>query len=223
MFNESWPWKRELSECAGRLRAAADASHWEILDEADPEDSYEAETEAIFEVERDVMVGAFALRRLLGMPYKVTKQIRKSTVHVTNYPLRADRSAPNLLDAISAIEWYDMTQPKKDRLTTVQMCNLFVHSHVLHFAWDLQGISVEKANLLEEGDPRSDGPVFLGGFYVATDTSSKTHLTRVELHTVADSFEAMARDYVDTFSVKRDAKGRLHLLDASGAQHKPSA
>lgn len=216
MFNESWPWKRELGECANQLRAAGQVTHWESLDVADSEDSYEAETEAVFEVERALMVGSFALRRLLGMPYKVTKQIRKSTVEVTAYPLRADRSAPDFLDAISAFDWYDLTRPARGQITTAQMCNLFVHSHVLHFAWDLAGISVEEASILQEDDPRLSGPVTLGGFYVATDTSSRTHLTRVELDTVADSFEAMAQDNVAALSLRRDARGRRHLLGASG-------
>lgn len=219
MFNESWPWKRELMGCAARLRTVAQLAHWDLLDEAEADGRGEAQTEAIFEVERDVMVGSFSLRRLLGMPYKVTKQIRKSTVEVTTYPLRADRSAPDFIDAVRAFERYDLTQPTKGRLTTVQMCNLFVHSHVLHFAWDLVGISVEEANLLGEDDSRLNGPVTLGGFYVATDISSRTHLTRVDLDTVTDRFEAMAQDKVVALSWRRDARGRRHLLDASGEQH----
>lgn len=46
MFNESWPWKRELGECANQLRAAGQVTHWESLDVADSEDSYEAEAKS---------------------------------------------------------------------------------------------------------------------------------------------------------------------------------
>lgn len=191
MFNESWPWKRELAECAARLRNASEPDQWGHLDTDGPED---AETEAIFEVERDVMVGAFALRRLLEMPYKVTQQIRKYTVEVTTYPLRSDRSTPDFIDALDAFEWYDLTKPEASRITTTQMCNLFIHSHVLHFAWDLIGVDHEEANNLAEADPRLEGPVTLGGFYVATDIGSRSHLTRVDLEVVANSFDAMAQD-----------------------------
>lgn len=69
------------------------------------------------------------------------------------------------------------------------MCNLFIHSHVLHFAWDLIGMSPQESLTIDEYDSRVYGPVQLTGFLVATDTSSKTHLTRVDMESLTNAFE----------------------------------
>lgn len=215
MFNDTWPWKRELAECAARLRGAA----IETAQEDWPRgvgDDWEVESEAIFAIERDVMVGSFALRRLLGMPYKVTQSVRKRTVQVTAFPLRSGRSAPDPMDALDAFDWYDLTQLTSHRITTQQMCNLFIHSHILHFAWDLKDVRSEAQAGLEEGDVRLEGPVVLGGFFVATDTTSKTHLTRIDIDVLANSFQEMAEDDLVLLEVRSDSRGRRHLFRASG-------
>lgn len=216
MFNETWPWKRELAACAHRLRDAARETAQKDWPHG-AEDDWEVVTEAIFEIERDVMVGSFALRRLLGMPYKVTQSIRKRTIPVVTFPLQPGRSAPDAMDALDAFDWYDLTQPTVQCITTQQMCNLFVHSHVLHFAWDLESVKSEEQSELKEDDARLEGPLELGGFFVATDTTSKTHLTRVDLDVLANSFEEMAEDDVVLLEMRRDHRGRRYLSQASSS------
>lgn len=217
-FNESWPWKRELGACAERLNKVAQKETEQTLSwpEDDLEDDWDTETEAIFEVERDVMVGCFALRRLLGMPFKVTQAVRKRTVQVTTYPLREGSRPPANLYAGDAFELYDLTKPELLQITTQQMCNLFIHSHVLHFAWDLVGLSLQEANTLEEDDPRISGPIRLGGFYVTTDTR-KNELVRVDVETLADSFEDMFHDEVRTLRTRRDSRGKWKIIESSNA------
>lgn len=218
MFNESWPWKRELGLCAARLRKVAQEETHQNFDLA--EDEWESETEEIFAIERDVMVGCFALRRLLGMPYKVTQEIRKRTVQVTVYPLREDRSVPDYLDAVYALDLYDFTKPASRQITTQQMCNLFIHSHVFHLAWDLTGMSIEETHALEENDPRLNGPIQLGGFYVATD-QSKDQLIRLELETLASSFEEMSLDELNRLRTRRDSRGKWKIVEAISARSGP--
>ncbi|MEX3529837.1 hypothetical protein [Corynebacterium xerosis] len=215
MFNESWPWKRELGICAARLRKVAQEETHQNFELA--EDEWESETEEIFAIERDVMVGCFALRRLLGMPYKVTQEIRKRTVQVTVYPLREDRSAPDYLDAVYAFDLYDFTKPTSRQITTQQMCNLFIHSHVFHLAWDLTGMSIEEARALEENDPRLNGPIRLGGFYVTTD-QSKDQLIRLELETLTSRFEEMSLDELNRLHARRDSRGKWKIVEANRAQ-----
>ena len=216
MFTESWPWKRELLSCASRLRDAARDSGSPDWPPGVETDDYDPEVEAIYMIERDIMVGCFALRRLLGMPYKVTQKVRKRTVPVTTYPLRAGCCPPDAIDALTAFDWYDLRQPAIRTITTQQMCNLFVHSHVLHFAWDLIGMSPQESLTIDEDDPRVEGPVHLTGFYVATDTTSKTHLTRVDLDTLTDAFEEMGRDTVTGISWTRDHLGKRSIRVIEG-------
>ena len=111
MFNESWPWKRELLACAKRLREAAVARSSPDWPPGVWSDDYDAEVEAIYTIERDIMMGCFALRRLLGMPYKVTQEIRKRTVPVTIYPIREGQQPPDAIDALGAFGFYDLDQP----------------------------------------------------------------------------------------------------------------
>lgn len=217
MFNESGPWKRELLASAHRLREAAllaSTPKWPPGEEAD---NFDPLVEAVYSIERDVMVGCFSMRRLLGMPYKVSQEVRARKVEVTLYPLQPERRPPDSLDALDLFDWYDMTRPATKMITTQQLCNLFVHSHVLHFAWDLAGISPHETAQLKDDDPRLDGPIGLGGFYVATDKGSTTHLTRVDLDVLTDEFEAMGSDDVIALSWTVDHRGKRHLRTAQRA------
>ncbi len=216
MFNESWPWKRELLACAQRLREAAEASSSTDWPPDVWADDYEDEVEAIYTIERDIMMGCFALRRLLGMPYKVTQEIRKKTVPVTIYPIREGQQPPDDFDALDAFDLYNLDQPSDQTITTQQMCNLFIHSHVLHFAWELIDMSPEKSLTIDENDPSINGPVQLSGFFVATDISSKTHLTRVDLESLTSAFEEMGRDNVVSISWKLDHRGRRRIQSVKG-------
>ena len=220
MFTESWPWKRELLACAQRLRDAADASSWPDWPPGVESDDYGPEVEAIYTIERDIMIGCFALRRLLSMPYKVTQEIRKKTVSVTSYPIREGQQLPDAIDALNAYGFYNLDQPSDQNITTQQMCNLFIHSHVLHFVLDLIRMSPQESLTIDEDDARVHGPVQLTGFLVATDTSSKTHLTRVDLETLTRAFEEMGRDTVIGISWRRDHRGRRRIHSDEGGLFK---
>lgn len=212
-FSESWPWKRELDACADRLRKAAQKTVDQNADSYG-EDDWEVMSEEIFEVERDVMIGCFALRRLLEMPLKVTQDIRGLHVKVTAYPLLEEGAPPDVLEALNAFEFYDMKNPRTLQLHIPKMCNLFIHSHVLHFAWDLVGMTIQESYELEEDDPRIGGPVELGGFYVSTDISGE-ELFRVDIETLADSFEAMFHDEVRTVRIGYDSRGKRKVIEVS--------
>lgn len=216
MLNESWPWKSELLACAQRLREAAEASSSPDWPPSEESDEHDPVVEAIYSIERDVMIGCFALRRLLGMSYKVTQEVRKKTVPVTIYPIREGQQPPDAFDALDAFDFYNLDQPSSQTITTQQMCNLFIHSHVLHFAWELIGMSPQESLTIDEDDPRVYGPVQLGGFYVATDTSSKTHLTRVGLESLTSAFDEMGRDNVISISWRRDHRGRRRIQSVEG-------
>lgn len=214
MFNESWPWKRDLADAADSLeRARFDLSaQLDLALEEQDGDGWEAETEALYRVERDLLTGAFAIRRLIGMPSKVTKAVRESKASVVRYPLKAGATIPDAFDALGDLDMYDMRKPTATVISANEMCNLFVHSLIFRFAWTLPGMEFHQWWCLEEQDPRtSTTPNELAGWLVASDKSSTQHLTLAPLPELVRLMRVFAEDEVTTLTVRRDRNGRRHF------------
>lgn len=215
MFNESWPWKRDLASAAERL----DEARLGLTDTLDQEatsgdglDLYNAETEALYRLERDVMSAAFAVRRLIGMTSKVTKATREAKATVIRYPLRPGAKAPDIWDALGDLEMYDMGAPADTVVTANEICNLFVHSLILRFAWALEGMPFSDWWAVDESDPRAElTPTELAGWLVASDTSSRQHLTLVPLSEFVRVTRVFASDEVTQLRSHRDRRGRMHF------------
>lgn len=170
MFNESWPWKRDLDVAADRLEQARLGLAQQLAELGDGDDAYEREAEAVYQVERDVMSGAFATRRLIGMRSKVTKGARATRAVVTRFPLRDGAKTPDVWDALGDLEMYDMGAPERVTISANQLCNLFVHSLIFRLAWTLEGLSWPDYWALSADDPRCEAtPTVFAGVLVATD------------------------------------------------------
>lgn len=216
MFNESWPWKRDLACAADRLERAQfglSASLYALELSADDEgDGYEAETEVLYRIERDVMNGAFAVRRLIGMPSKVTKAVRETKATVVRYPLREGFKTPDVFDALGDLDMYDMSRPAVVAISANKLCNLFVHSLILRFAWTLKGMEFHNWWCLNENDPqKSILPNELAGWLVASDKSSAQHLTLAPLPELVRIMRVFAGDEVTCLTGVRDRNGRMHF------------
>lgn len=211
VFNESWPWKRDLGEAAERLEIAAATPNLGLPDYDDPAFDYDTEVEAFYQVERDVMAGCFAVRRLIGMPSKVTKRARTTKAAVTQFPLIAGARAPDTFDALGELDMYMLESPTPVVVTANELCNLFVHSLIFRFAWTVDDLSWGEYWALNEDDPRIDGPVKLAGFLVATDKSSSGHVTLVGLDEIVRVFRILAEDEVTQLVSRRDPAGRRHF------------
>ena len=216
MFNESWPWKRDLACAADRLESAQfglSTSLYALELSADDEgDGYEAEAEVLYRLERDVMNGAFAVRRLIGMPSKVTKAVRETKAMVVRYPLREGFKTPDVLDALGDLDMYDMSRPAVVAVSANQLCNLFVHSLILRFAWTLKGMEFHNWWCLNENDPqKSILPNELAGWLVASDKSSTQHLTLAPLAELVRIMRVFAGDEVTYLTGVRDRNGRMHF------------
>lgn len=212
MFNESWPWKRDLAVAADRLEQARLGLAHQLGQMGDGDDAYEQETEAVYQVERDVMFGAFAARRLIGMPSKVTKGARATRAVVTRFPLRAGATAPDLWDALGDLEMYDTGSPEDVTVSANELCNLLVHSLILRLAWTLEGLSWPDYWALTADDPRCEAtPTEFTGLLVATDKSSTEHLTLVSVAELVRIFQVFANDEVTELVSRRDHRGRMHV------------
>lgn len=212
MFNESWPWKRDLAVAADRLEQARYGLAHRLGEWGDGDDAYEQETEAVYQVERDVMSGAFAVRRLIGMPSKVTKGARATRGVVTRFPLRDGAEAPDIWDSLGDLKMYDTGAPEDATISANELCNLFVHSLIFRLAWTLDGLSWPNYWALSADDPRCEAtPTEFAGLLVATDKSSKQHLTLVGVAELVRIFQVFANDEVTEVVSRRDRRGRMHV------------
>lgn len=212
MFNESWPWKRDLAVAADRLEQARLGLAQQLAELGDGDDAYEQEAEAVYQVERDVMSGAFATRRLIGMPSKVTKGARATRAVVTRFPLRDGAKTPDVWDALGNLEMYDTGAPERVTISANQLCNLFVHSLIFRLAWTLEGLSWPDYWALSADDPRCEAtPTVFAGVLVATDKSSTEHLTLVSVAELVRVFKVFANDEVTEVVSRRDRRGRVHV------------
>lgn len=211
MFNESWPWKRQLAEAAERLEASASTPNLGLPSDDNSAFNYDDEVEALYRVERDAMTGCFVVRRLIGMPSKVTKNARATRAAVVQFPLLAGARAPDIYDALGELDMYQFEAPTCDVITVNELCNLFMHSLVLKFAWTFEDLEWAESWALGEDDPRIDSPVNLAGFLVATDKSSGERVTLVQVHELVRIFRIFAQDDVTELVFRRDHRGRRHV------------
>lgn len=206
---ESWPWKRDLGLVADRLEEARFGLS-EVLDLH----GYESEecAQAFYQLERDVMAGAFATRRLIGMPSKVTQRARTSSVNVTRFALREGAKSPDLWDVLSGLDMYLITAPMAEEISATELCNLFVHSLIFRPAWTANDLAWDVYSLLPVDDPRAhDIPTELAGLLVASDKSRSQHLTFVGLTELVRAFRVLVNDEVTVVESRTDRRGRTHM------------
>lgn len=213
MFLESWPWKRDLAAAAARLEQAQLGLAHRLGELDDGDDADEQEDEAEYQVERDVMFGAFAVRRLVAMPSKVTKGVRTTKTVVTRFALRSGAKAPDTWDALGDLEMFDTGTPERVTISANELCNLFIHSLIFRFAWTFEGLEWPDYWALSADDPRcvAGGPTKFAGLLVATDKSSRQHLTLVDVSELVRIFRAFANDEVAVVTVRRGRGGGTHV------------
>lgn len=212
MFSESWPWKRDLGAAADRLSASRFGLSSKLrLAKEDESDAWEIETEAVYAVERDAMTAAFAIRRLIGMPSKVTKSARGTMMKVVRFELNEGSKVPDIWDALGSIDVYNLGSPRSTTISANEMCNLFVHSFFFGFAWTLGSLPWFEYWLLPEDDVRCDQePTELAGFLLTTDKSRGQHLSFVSVDELIRVSRVFANDNAVGVQFHRDKRGRMH-------------
>ena len=116
MMSDSVPWRGELLKTAEALERRASLKRWT--------------TRTGFLVERDLMVGMFAIRRLVESA-KTSSLLPNERVSFGMHPLTG--RVPGIYDRWSYWEYYDMDSKQQTELTVRDLVNLFIHSFVLEF------------------------------------------------------------------------------------------
>lgn len=178
----SAPWKSELSDNASRL---ALASHQEWTEEA------------AFLVERDVMIGCYAIRKLLESPGKISDETRGTSWPVNIFPLK-DR-APDFWDAYDFFEYYDFEDSIPGSIGLEQLCNQVIHSRIFTTCVAQDSGSVN-------------------GILVTSDKVSSKRIYHADLDVVIRAFRAVSNDDVVHLVMKRNADGVRQVVKASNTQ-----
>lgn len=113
MIDESGPWREELQKSAVRLLRWNTQRRWTAR--------------TYYLAERDVMMGAYAIRRLIDSG-KTSSLLGARRYTVIHYPLVG--RVPMVLDRFSPEEFYNLEKPTRGQLDVAHLCNQIIHSFV---------------------------------------------------------------------------------------------
>lgn len=171
MITDSIPWKQELEKVADRLERRKTQKRWT--------------DRTSFLVERDIMVSAYALRKL-HEAHKISDSLAAQRVHVTRHRLAGQ--VPDVMERYFYWEHYDLGSGTDVTQSLPEFSNQIIHSWI----WGLS--ASESENLLD-------------GIYVASDWKRRQELYFIAVDTLIDLFRAVGSEYVVSHSWARDKDG----------------
>jgi hypothetical protein len=156
MISESWYWKRPLLEMAARLRSLTTSG--------------DLSEEQFVQVERDVFIGFYSVRKLLEAITKITDATKAMKVQVDWYPNKAAVSWRNnhKLD-----ELYDFDTTRSEIRDIKFVCGRIIHSFIF------------TPCLGESG---------LAGILFTSDTDKDSRLYFLAVDRLIDIFERVGND-----------------------------
>lgn len=180
MIDDSIPWKEELSKVADRLEAKTKQQRWT--------------DRTGYLIERDFMVSAFAIRRLLDA-HKISDALRQRQIPLTKFNLVGN--PPDLLSPADIGDSYDFANGRRMTLTTEKLCQQFIHSFVFTFSCD------ESTDLLD-------------GVYVASDFDKGKFLYRVAALDYIKLCRDIGEEDVYSKSYRQDRDGQMQVVEVLG-------
>jgi hypothetical protein len=177
VITDSTPWKIELLRIADRLERKKTQRRW---------------TEQTgFLVERDVMVGAYALRKLLEAR-KISDLLANRQVLIKEHVLLEGSRPPDMHNRYFIWENYDLDVCKEHAFTLWAFCNQIIHS------WNWMISATE--------DDQFDG------FYVSSDRERRSSLYFVAIDLYIELLRAVGSETVVSITMGRDKKGEMHII-----------
>ena len=174
MIHESWPWRRELLRSADRLEKRASQRRWL------------AQTSV--SVERDIMLGAYAVRRLV----EASKVTRKTAE--TRFPVRRFDLIDAMPDARNRHDLevlFDLEHGSEATLTTARLCNQIVHSWIFTISAPETGYGMD-------------------GIYVSSDKARREHLYFVPLTSLLELFRSVGEEQIVSITMRYDSRGEAY-------------
>lgn len=116
VISDSIPWREQLWKASLALEKRAGSRRWNAR--------------TAFLVERDLLVGMFAIRRLIESA-KTSSNIPSERISCGLHPLTGQ--VPRIYDRWSYWEHYDITSKRQSQVEVRKLASLFIHSFVLGF------------------------------------------------------------------------------------------
>jgi len=151
VIEDAIQWKDELVKIAERLEAKTKQTRW-------------TDRTGLL-IERDFIVGAYAMRKLVGSPH-VSAELEQRHIPVRRYELTGTPPDPEDIS-----ESYDFANGRRSTLSVENLCHEIMHSFAFTF------FCGETADLFD-------------GIYVSSDRDRKRHLYLV----LASDFIALCSD-----------------------------
>lgn len=167
VISDSVPWREDLIRISRRLRTRDVQRRW-------TERTY-------YLVERDIMFGAYSIRRLIESR-KTSTRLPQRPLRVREWPLT--ERVPRSIDRWNFSEFYDGERETTAHITVERFCNQIIHSFVFQL-------------FVEE-----DGATSVA---VTSDRGRETVVLIVKVTQLAELFDYVGREYVVRDSVSFEA------------------
>ncbi|MEV0271440.1 hypothetical protein AB0H43_21900 [Hamadaea sp. NPDC050747] len=180
MIWDSVPWKGDLLRVADSLERRTSQRRWS--------------ERTAFLIERDVMNGAYAVRKLVEAR-KISDELAAETVTAREH-LLVGRPV-DIWNRDKFYKYYDMEHPQPVELPLADFCNQVIHSWV----WMLSGAE--------------EPPHLFNGIYVSSDRKRKSRVYFFAADVLVRVFRAVAHDDIVSSVMQRDSNGDMHIVKAS--------
>lgn len=180
MIDDSIPWKDDLVKVADRLEAKTRQKRWT--------------DRTGYLIERDFMVSAFAIRRLLDA-HKISDALRQRQIPVTRFDLAG--RPPDLMSPTDIGDSYDFANGRRGSLIAVKLCQQLIHSFVFTFSCD-------------ESTGQFDG------VYVASDFDKGRFLYRIDIADYIALCRDIGEEVVYSKTLARGEDGQMCVLEVLG-------
>lgn len=180
MISDPIPWKEDLLRIAKSLEQRTRQRRWS--------------ERTSFLVERDVMNGAYAVRKL-NEARRISDELTAETVAARQHSLVG--RPVDIWNRHEFYEHYDMQHPQAVRLTLTEFCNQLIHSWV----WMLSATE--------------DHPHLFDGVYVSSDWARKRYVYFIGADSLIRLFRAVGLDDIVSTQMQRDVNGDMHIVRAS--------
>lgn len=183
MIFESHYWKRDIKRMHRRLTKLSKEEEWT--------------DEQAARAERDVMISAFMIRRLMECD-KLSHGISNQQVRTTEFQLVGN--PPTRFHHRYYWEKFDMEHGRLCTITVNDLTNQIIHSYVFSFATDAE----ENGNLI---------------FYVSSDRERKKVLYEVQMASYLSLLARVGNDWPSQMQWEWSEKDQDHRLMSSEPKH----
>ena len=180
MITNSVPWKVELLKIASRLERRKFQRRW--IEQTG------------FLVERDVMVSAYAVRKLLEAR-KVSDSLASQQMEVRQHLLIGDM--PDVYNRHFIWENYDLDNGRNQAISIRELCNQIIHS----WNWVISATEDSKFD----------------GIYVSSDKGRRKFIYFINIDVLIRLLRAIGSEDVSSIEMRRDKTGEMHITRVTAA------